>query len=202
MDNGKKFWDRFARLYAPIQERSNRALYDRVADLCAPYITEETRVLELACGTGQLTLPLCRLAGYWEATDFSEKMLRELGRRCPDFVALSVEDATDLTYGDGSFQVVLIANALHIMPDPQKALAEIRRVLSPGGLLLAPTFVYEGRINRARMWLTVQLGFPSFYKWRLREFRAVLEQAGFRVVRQELIPGDPLPEAFLAVQKP
>ena len=36
MDTGKRFWDRFAKLYAPIQERTNRNLYQQVADLCAP----------------------------------------------------------------------------------------------------------------------------------------------------------------------
>ena len=48
----------------------------------------------------------------------------------------SVQDATSLPYADETFDAVLIANALHIMPRPKKALAEIYRVLKPGGSCL------------------------------------------------------------------
>ena len=50
-------------------------------------------------------------------------------------------DATALPYADDSFDAVLIANALHVMPEPEKALREIDRVLRPGGILIAPNFM-------------------------------------------------------------
>ena len=200
MDDNKRFWERTAKLYAPIQERSNAALYTAVTEHCKPYLTEETRVLELACGSGQLTLPLSGRAGYWEATDFAERMVEETGRRCPA-VHTAVQDATALTYGEGSFHVVLIANALHIMPQPERAMAEIRRVLVPGGILLAPTFVYEGKVNRLRMKLTEMVGFRTFVKWDLEDLAAFLERNGFEVVEKCLLPGSPLPEGFVAGRK-
>ena len=199
MYDNRRFWDRMARLYAPIQEHSNRRLYEAVTSRCSPYLTKDTRVLELACGSGQLTIPLHGLAGSWEATDFSEKMVRETLRRCPQ-VSASVQDATALPYVDDSFDVVLIANALHIMPEPEKALAEIHRVLRPGGVILTPTFVYEGKINRVRMKLTELVGFQTYRKWTLQDLRRVLERSGFRVIEQALLPGDPLPEGFAAAR--
>ena len=45
------------------------------------------------------------------------------------------------------FDAAVISNALHIMPEPEKALAEIRRVLKPGGILIAPTFMAVGSIS-------------------------------------------------------
>ena len=51
-------------------------------------------------------------------------------------------DATALPYSASQFDVVLIANALHIMPNPTAALREISRVLKPGGILIAPTYVH------------------------------------------------------------
>ena len=45
----------------------------------------------------------------------------------------SVQDARTLPYADQSFDVVIIANALHIMPEPEKALSEIKRVLKDDG---------------------------------------------------------------------
>ena len=200
MDDNKKFWERTARLYGPIQERSNAPLYEAVAEHCRPYLTGDTRVLELACGSGQLTIPLCACAGYWEATDFAPAMVRETGRRCPG-VCTSVQDATALTCGDGSFDVVLIANALHIMPEPERAMEEIRRVLSPGGILLAPTFVYEGEGNRLRMKLMELVGFRTFVRWNLNGLAGFLEANGFEILEKCLLPGSPLPEGFAAGRK-
>lgn len=76
-----------------------------------------------------------------EAADFSEEMIRE-AKKHPSSARLhySVQDATNLTYADASFDAVVISNALHIMPEPEKALAEIRRVLKQDGILFAPTF--------------------------------------------------------------
>ena len=198
---GKRFWNVVAKLYTPVQERTNRELYRQLAVLCTPYIKKDDRVLELACGTGQLTLPLWKQAAFWEATDYSEPMIRELSKRCPPELSIAVRDATALPYADGAFQVVLMANALHIMPQPKLALNEIHRILSSGGIFLVPTFVYEGKVNRLRMKWMKLFGFPSCHEWTMAELMEFVEQAGFRTLEHSLVEGDPLPEGFLAVVK-
>ena len=49
-----------------------------------------------------------------------------------------------LPYAQKSFEVVIVSNALHIVPHPEKALQEIRRVLKDDGVLIAPTFTHAG----------------------------------------------------------
>ena len=71
MDTTKVFWDRCARFYGAIQERSNRRLYRELAEMCLPYLRKDMAVLELACGSGQFTYPLCDRAGSWEASEKS-----------------------------------------------------------------------------------------------------------------------------------
>ena len=67
------------------------------------------------------------------ATDYAEGMIREAKKGTfPDNLTFEVADAAALPYADNSFDAVLIANALHVMPDPEAALREIRRVLRPG----------------------------------------------------------------------
>ena len=56
----------------------------------------------------------------------------------------SVQDMFRLPYAQKSFEVVIVSNALHIVPHPEKALQEIRRVLKDDGVLIAPTSPTRG----------------------------------------------------------
>lgn len=67
-------------------------------------------VLELACGTGQLTFSLAGEVKHWEATDFSECMIIEAKKHfAPISLSFSVQDATASPYTDDSFDTVVIA---------------------------------------------------------------------------------------------
>lgn len=201
MDNkiaNKKFWERVAKLYTPMQERKNAKLYQELCEIISKSLNQDMQVLELACGTGQLTFPLCKKVAAWEATDFSEKMIEEAQARASDFpITFTVQDATNLPYEDESFDAVIIANALHIMPDPQKALAEIQRVLKRGGLLIAPTFVYDGKINKVRIWIMELIGFHTFHKWKSDEYIEFVCKNGFERIHSSVIEGEMLPECVL-----
>lgn len=208
MDNNKKFWDKVATLYTPLQEKSNRKIYDKIIERCDKYINKETSVLELASGTGQFTFSLCNKAKSYVATDFSSNMIEEIKKRSETIlseeerksVTFSVEDATNLPYEDKSFDCVLIANALHIMPDPRRALREIRRVLKDDGVLIAPTFVYEGKINKLRMFMLERAGFKTYNKWSKAELGLFLKANNFTIEEIDLIEGKPLPECFVVAK--
>ena len=118
-----------------------------------------------------------------EAADFSEEMIRE-AKKHPSSARLhySVQDATNLTYADASFDAVVISNALHIMPEPEKALAEIRRVLKPGGILIAPTFTAAGSLpGRMRIRIMELSGFKVFHKWTQQGYLDFLKGNGFEI---------------------
>lgn len=194
----KKFWEKVARLYTPMQERKNAKLYMELCDIISKSLDKNMQVLELACGTGQLTFPLCKKVSGWEATDFSEKMIEEAKARASNLpVTFTVQDATNLPYEDGRFDTVVIANALHIMPNPDKALTEIRRVLKRGGLLIAPTFVYDGKINKIRIWFMEMVGFHTFHKWKSDEYVEFVYKKGFNIIDSSVIAGETLPECIL-----
>ena len=78
----------------------------------------------------------------------------------------SVQDMFRLPYVEESFDVVIVSNALHIVPQPEKALAEIRRVLKDDGVLIAPTFThagnsFPGKVKAFFMKLAAGLPFPQ-----------------------------------------
>lgn len=85
---------------------------------------------------------------------------------------------------------MVISNALHIMPEPEKALAEIRRVLKPGGILIAPTFMAAGSLSgRMRIRFMELSGFKVFYKWTPQGYLDFLEENGFEIVRRKTFDG-------------
>ncbi len=148
MDDNKQFWERFSRHYAGFMRRS-QATYQQICKAMRPFLKRDMDVLELACGTGQLSVPLSPCVRSWEATDFSAEMIRQAKKQVHSSrLHFSVQDATKLPYGPESFDAVVISNALHVMPHPEKALAEAWRVLKPGGLLFAPTFVWGKKPKR------------------------------------------------------
>lgn len=201
MDDNKKFWQRFAKLYAPFM-KSNKKLYAEICQSIIPYLNKNMNVLELACGTGQLSFPLCSKVRLWEATDFSEKMISEAKKISHSSrLHFSVQDATDLLYADNSFDVVVISNALHIMPHPEKALSEIRRVLKPEGIMFAPTFVHgEGVAFKLRVWLLEHIGFRTYSKWNEIEFKEYITNNGFTIKESKLLGSNISPLCFVSAE--
>ena len=111
-------------------------------ELIRPVVRHKT-VLELATGTGLIAKHIVNAAAHIEATDASAEMIAEAKRDNHSAkLYFSVQDMFCLPYAKESFDVVIVSNALHIVPQPEKALAEIRRVLKDDGVLIAPTFTH------------------------------------------------------------
>lgn len=72
--SNKKFWDKFAKLYAPFMKK-DKGVYDKVCGYINPYLSKDMNVLELACGSGQLSFNLSKYTKSWIATDFSKQMI-------------------------------------------------------------------------------------------------------------------------------
>ena len=137
------FWDNVARVYDVfangINRKANRALCAAVAKEISP----SDEVLECACGTGLLTeviAPRCRRLA---ATDFSAHMLRRAEKKCGRYGNTRFEqaDITSLRFPDGSFDVVVAANVIHLLDEPYRALRELDRVCRPGGRIIIPTYM-------------------------------------------------------------
>ena len=197
----KNFWERFAGAYTGFMKR-NETSYQKLCEILNDYLFEDMDVLELACGTGQLTFLLADKVKTWEATDFSEQMIAEAEKRNgKENVHFQQMDATQIAYEDETFDVAVIANALHIMPNPDAALREIRRVLKPNGILFAPTFVYEEGYSKILIWFMEKAGFRTFHKWKAAELAAYVCERGFTEEKCELLAGKPLKECVLLCKK-
>jgi len=143
-------WDRAADDYEPLWRAqlapAHTALFERAG------LRAGESVLDVACGTGLVSLPAAQRVGAHGrllGIDLSGRMVEAAARRAREqgvaaarFVRM---DAQQLDLADASFDVVLCALGLMYLPEPARALAEMRRVLRPGGRIVVAVWGERSR---------------------------------------------------------
>ncbi len=132
-------WDRAADAYEPGWKNSLADAHAETLRLAAARPGE--RALDLACGTGLISLPLCAAVGpggHVTATDLSDEMVAAVQRNAVaqglgNLQAFRADAEHVPTVADGSVDLVTCALGLMYMPDPDRSAAESLRVLRPGG---------------------------------------------------------------------
>ena len=188
MQEHKNFWDKNAGRYDRFM-RKDRASYEKMYELIRPIVKNKT-VLELATGTGLIAKHIVNAAAHIEATDASAEMIAEAKRDTSSAkLHFSVQDMFRLPYADKSFNVVIVSNALHIVPQPEKALQEIKRVLKDDGVLIAPTFTHAENsfAGKVRAFFMKRVGFPLHSKWTSEEYMRFLRQNGWTVRKSAVL---------------
>ena len=201
MREHKNFWDRNAGRYDRFM-RKDRAAYEKMYGLIRPVVKGKT-VLELATGTGLIAKNIVNAAAHIEATDASVEMIAEAKRNNQSAkLHFSVQDMFCLPYADKSFDVVIVSNALHIVPQPEKSLAEIQRVLKDDGVLIAPTFTHAGNSfsGKVRAFFMKLAGFPLHSKWTSEEYLRFLRQNGW-AVRKSVVLKASFPLTYAECEK-
>ena len=201
MSEHKNFWDRNAGRYDRFM-RKERAAYEEMYELIRPIVRHKT-VLELATGTGLIAKNIVNAAAHIEATDASAEMIAEAKRDNRSAkLHFSVQDMFRLPYADKSFDVVIVSNALHIVPQPEKALQEIKRVLKDDGTLIAPTFTHAGNSfsGKAKAFFMQLAGFPLHSRWTSAEYLRFLSQNGW-TVRKSVVLKASFPLTYAECEK-
>ena len=198
------FWDNVAWVYDVfangINRKANRALCAAVEKEISP----SDEVLECACGTGLLTEVIAPRCRRLVATDFSANMLRRAEKKCGKYGNTRFEqaDITALRFPDGSFDVVVAANVIHLLDEPYRALRELDRVCRPGGRIIIPTYMngtdkgttnsVSGAIGKA--------GADFKREFTPETYRQFLAEAGYADARYTLCRGR-IPCAVAVIRK-
>ena len=188
MQEHKNFWGKNAGRYNRFM-RKDRAAYEEIYELIRPIVRHKT-VLELATGTGLIAKHIVNAAAHIEATDASPEMITKAKRDNRSAkLHFSVQDMFRLPYANQSFDVVIVSNALHIVPQPEKALQEIKRVLKDDGTLIAPTFTHAGNSfsGKVRAFFMRMAGFPLRSRWTSEEYLRFLRQNGWAVRKSAVL---------------
>jgi 2-polyprenyl-3-methyl-5-hydroxy-6-metoxy-1,4-benzoquinol methylase len=163
------------------------------------------RVLEVGCGIGTDSINFARAGARLTAVDLSGESLRIAEQRAKvmgvaeriEFVHANAEELTSAVSG-GPYDLVYSFGVVHHTPRPERALAEMRTLVAPGGTL--KLMVYHRRSwkvgaivvgqGRGRIWKTnelvathseAQTGCPVTYTYSRRQARELVERSGFRV---------------------
>lgn len=191
------YWERHARRYdaslgplgKPVPE-----MLALVARACEGEGEGDRAVLEVAAGTGLVTPTLAAHARTVIATDYAAAMVETLASRVRaqglTNVTCEQADLTALRFPDASFDVVVAANVLHLVPDLDAAVASLRRVLKPGGRLIAPTFCHD---ETRTSWVVSRVlgltGFPGHRRFTVASLARALEERGLHVRERRTLPG-------------
>jgi SAM-dependent methyltransferase len=149
-------WDRAAAHYEAAWEQQLAPAHEALLEAAA--LCPGDRVVDIACGTGLVTFAAADAVAPWGlvvGTDLSQEMV-QLGRarareRNRRHVVFERADAEQLRLPDGVFDAALCALGLMYVPDPDAAVAEMMRVLAPGGRLVAAVWGARARCGWAEI---------------------------------------------------
>jgi len=197
------FWNRIARFYNPVIGFAFGKTYLRLRDELCSDLDRRDEVLEIGTGSGVLALAMASHVNAVTAIDLAPKMVAVAHRRARQLalqnLRLAVGDACRLPVVDQGFDAVVASNILHLLPEPARCLAEIRRVLRPGGRAILPTFCH-GENRQSRRWSAFarRLGLPERQGWTVDAYLDLLRNSGWQINRQLTIPGR-MPLAYAVV---
>ena len=189
------YWSKFAN---DLEERTNYVVGKNDIEVIKTFLTEQKtlgKTLELGCGNGTYSKILIREAEYLTATDFSDEMVAVAKERLKGVENVSVEKANcfNLSYPDSSFNTVFMANLLHIIREPEKAVAEGKRVLKKNGKLIVISFTTEGMtfFNKLgmiyRYLKTYGKPSPTAQTLTVQKTRDMVKNCGFEIEEAKLI---------------
>lgn len=192
-DGGRSYWERHALHYARSLGPLSRPV-PRLLELVGESTHGMERVLEVAAGTGLVTPALSENAATVISTDYASAMVVQLKNNMEQLGLTNVDcqqaNLYNLTFIPGTFDAVVAANVLHLVPNLESAIQCLRRMLRPGGVLIVPTFCHdETWVSWVLSRILAVTGFPSHRRFTAQQLKEAVMGQGAQITKEELLPG-------------
>ncbi|MDR3051490.1 MAG: class I SAM-dependent methyltransferase [Oscillospiraceae bacterium] len=176
------FWDFCAPFY-DIAEKANGRAYDEMLKMVRELVPSGASVLEIAAGTGTISLTAADKANAVLCTDVSERMLAVAKKKAAKRGVSNVRFGNVNIFGTGlpndGFDVVIASQVLHLIDEPQKAAAELRRVAKT--LVILPMSFTKNLRGAAKLSIALYkvFGFSPKRDFSKEDYAAFLPEIGF-----------------------
>jgi ubiquinone/menaquinone biosynthesis C-methylase UbiE len=191
--DGSKFWNKRADKYSQRPIADAKA-YQKKLELTRQYFRPDMEVLEIGCGTGSTAIAHAPYVKHIRATDYSARMI-EIAKGKAEAagignVTFEALPAEALDVPDASIDAIMAHSLLHLLDDKERIIADVYRMLKPGGVFVTSTACIGDMMLPLRMivpvgrWLRL---FPTVQVFAVAELKAGLENAGF-TIDQEWLP--------------
>ena len=176
------FWDLCAPFYDFAQNRNGRA-YTGMLKTVREAVPQGASVLEVAAGTGAISLALADKAADILCSDISERMLfiacKKAEKRGVSNIYFDKIHIFETGKPDNSFDVVIAGQVLHLIDEPEKAAAELRRVAKT--MVILPISLTENLTASAKLTLSIWrlFGFAPKAEFSAESYAAFLPRIGF-----------------------
>lgn len=215
MVTAESFWDKSAEGYAKSPVK-NMVAYEETLERTRAWLLSTDRVLEVGCGTGTTALILGEKVQQIVASDISAKMIEIARKKAADQGVSNVEfqqgtlEASPMdggSLGEGPYDVVTAYNLLHLLEDPDAAVARVRGLLKPEGLFISKTVCLAGfslwkrvlvRLLVPLMQLVGKAPYVSFMS--VKDVERCITEAGFEILETGDYPASP-PCRFIVARK-
>lgn len=140
--NSAKFWDRIAKRYSK-QPIADEAAYQKKLQITQKYLRPEMELLEFGCGTGSTAIIHAPYVKHIRAIDISEKMIdiaiAKAAAEQIENIAFEQSSIEALKLSKHTVDVVLGLSILHLLENKEAVIAEVHKVLKPGGVFISST---------------------------------------------------------------
>ena len=197
------FWDKVSPLYDLFENVYNRKVYNGTGEMVAELIESDDKVLECACGTGAISTYIAAKCKSLIATDFSDGMLKQASKKCRKYhnVTFRKADITKLEFDNKSFDKVVAGNVIHLLPEPEKALHELERVVKSGGKIIIPTYINMSKgTGKAAVKFIKLLGANFKRQFDFDSYKQFFADKGYSSVEYNIVDGR-MPCAIAVITK-
>lgn len=189
------------------QPVADEQTYQRKLEKTQHYLRPDMDVLEFGCGTGSTALVHAPHVRSYVGTDVSDKMIEiargKLADQAVDNLTFKVSALEQLAYPNDSVDAVLGLSILHLLEDPERAIADVHRMLKPGGYFFSSTAClgHTGPMLKIMVRFGRLLRLLPLVQFFTREqLKSMMVQAGFEI-EFELDPDDLSKACFLVARK-
>ena len=142
MNDQARFWDKRAQKYA-LMPVADQETYEKKLEITRTYFKPDSNVLEMGCGTGSTALAHAPHVGHILATDSSPAMIdiarRKAGAAAIDNVTFETRWVAAHDLREPCYDVIMAHNLLHLLEDPEAAIAAAFQGLKSGGVFVTST---------------------------------------------------------------